>query len=396
MGRPGGRPIPPKRAMTAERFFAPCPRGLEAALGNELARLGADAIGPVDGGVGFAGPLELAYAVNLESRLASRVLWKVGGGAYRDERELNALARAIAWPTHFRADRTIRVDVAATRSPLRSLEFATLTVKDAVCDRFRDEQGKRPSVDKRMPDVRVHAYLTEREATFYLDTSGEPLFKRGWRRDAEEAPLRENLAAGLISISGWEPGTPFLDFMCGSGTIAIEAASMAADRAPGMTRTFGFQKLAWFDGPTWQRLKQRARDRVKPAPDSPVVFASDRLAAAVAKARANAALVQVAAFVAIEQADALTRPAPAPAGVIVANPPYGIRLEDKARVAAMYPKLGDALKARYAGWTAWLFSGDTDLPKKIGLKAERRIPLWNGAIECRLYGYRIVSGKLEA
>ena len=378
-----------------EQFFAPCPRGLEAALADELARLGAAGIAPVDGGAGFEGPLELACAVNLESRLASRALWKVGGGTYRDERELNALARAIPWPKHFRADRTIRVDVAATRSPLKSLEFATLTVKDAVCDRFRDELGKRPSVDKRAPDVRVHAYLAGREATFYLDTSGEPLFKRGWRRDTEEAPLRENLAAGLIALSGWRPGAAFLDPMCGSGTIAIEAASIAADRAPGLARTFGFQKLAWFDGPTWQRLKQRARDRVKPAPDSPVVFASDRLAAAVAKARANAALAQVDAFVAIEQADALTRPAPAPAGVIVANPPYGIRLEDKARVAAMYPKLGDALKARYAGWTAWLFSGDTDLPKKIGLKAECRIPLWNGAIECRLYGYRIVSGKLE-
>ena len=234
-----------------EHFFAPCPRGLESALADELARLGAGAIAPVEGGVGFEGALELACAANLESRLASRILWKVGGGTYRDERELNALARAIAWPKHFRADRTIRVDVAATRSPLKSLEFATLTVKDAVCDRFRDEQGKRPSVDKRAPDVRVHAYLAARDATFYLDTSGEPLFKRGWRRDTEEAPLRENLAAGLIALSGWQPGTAFLDPMCGSGTIAIEAASIAADRAPGLARTFGFQKLAWFDGPAW-------------------------------------------------------------------------------------------------------------------------------------------------
>ena len=378
-----------------ERFFSPCPRGLEAALGDELARVGAAAVAPVDGGVGYEGELDLAYRANLESRLASRVLWRVGGGSYRDERELNALARAVDWPKQFRADRTIRVDVAATRSPLRSLEFATLTVKDAVCDRFRDEQGKRPSVDKRAPDVRVHAYLTERDATFYLDTSGEPLFKRGWRRDAEDAPLRENLAAGIVALSGWQPGTPFLDPMCGSGTIAIEAASIAADRAPGLARTFGFQKLAWFDGPAWQRLKQRARDRVKPPPATPSLFASDRLAGAVATTRANAALAQVDGWLAIEQADALARPAPAASGVLVANPPYGIRLEDKARVAAMYPALGDALKARYAGWSAWLFSGDPDLPKKIGLKAERRIPLWNGAIECRLYAYRIVSGKLD-
>ena len=378
-----------------ESFFAPCPRGLEAALADELGRLGAASVAPVDGGAGFAGTLELAYAVNLESRIASRVLWKVGGGIYRDERELNAFARSIPWPKLFRVDRTIRVDVAATRSPLKSLEFATLTIKDAVCDRFRDEEGRRPSVDKRAADVRIHAYLTEREATFYLDTSGEPLFKRGWRRDSEDAPLRENLAAGLIALSGWQPGTAFLDPMCGSGTIAIEAASIAADRAPGLTRTFGFQKLAWFDGPTWQRLRQRARDRVKPAPSRPSVFASDRLQAAVAKTRTNAALAQVDGHLAIEQADALARPAPAHEGILIANPPYGIRLEDKARVAAMYPKLGDALKARYAGWSAFLFSGDTELPKKIGLKAERRTPLWNGAIECRLYVYRIVAGRLD-
>jgi len=378
-----------------ERFFAPCPRGLEAALGDELTRLDASSIAPVDGGVGFEGPLDLAYRANLESRLASRVLWRVGHGPYRDERELNALAMSIDWTQHFRADRTIRVDVAATRSPLRSLEFATLTIKDAVADRFRDAQGKRPSVDKRAPDVRVNAYLTDREATFYLDTSGEPLFKRGWRRDAEDAPMRENLAAGIIALTGWQPGAAFLDPMCGSGTIAIEAATIAADRAPGLTRTFGFQKLTWFDGPTWQRLKQRARDRIKPPPPAPSVFASDRLAAAVATTRRNAALAQVEQYLAIEQVDALVRGAPAPSGTLVANPPYGIRLDDKARIAQMYPKLGDALKARYAGWTAWLFSGDTDLPKKIGLKAERRIPLWNGAIECRLYGYRIVSGKLD-
>jgi putative N6-adenine-specific DNA methylase len=378
-----------------ETFFSPCPRGLEGALADELGRLGAASIGTVDGGVGFEGPLDLAYGVNLESRLASRVLWRVGGGPYRDEHELNALARSIDWPKHFRADRTIRVDVAATRSPLRSLEFATLTIKDAVCDRFRDEQGKRPSVDKRAADVRISAYLTDKDATFYLDTSGEPLFKRGWRRDTEEAPIRENLAAGLIALSGWTPGTAFLDPMCGSGTIAIEAASIAADRAPGLTRTFGFQKLAWFDGPAWQRLKQRARDRINHAPASPAVFASDRLSAAVQLTRANAALAQVDAYLAVEQADALVRPAPAPSGMLIANPPYGVRLDDKARVAEMYPKLGDALKAGYAGWGAWLFSGDTALPKKIGLKAERRIPLWNGAIECRLYHYRIVSGKLD-
>src|SRR5436190_20227125 len=307
-----------------EHYFAPCPRGLEGPLGLELAGLRARDIAPADGGVAFAGDLALAYRANLESRLASRILWRVGQHDYRDERDLYALAHEIDWSRHFAASRTLRVDVAATGSPLTSLEFATLRVKDAVCDRFRDDTGKRPSVDKQRPDVRVHAYLTEREGTIYLDTSGEPLFKRGWRRDTDAAPLRENLAAGLIALSGWAPGTPFLDPMCGSGTIAIEAATVAADRAPGLTRTFGFQKLAWFDGPTWQRIRQRARDRMRPAPPAPPIFASDIDPRAAEQCRRNAAAAGIAAWLDVGEADVLAGAAPAPTGLLVANPPYGV------------------------------------------------------------------------
>ncbi|HWC45899.1 MAG TPA: THUMP domain-containing protein, partial [Casimicrobiaceae bacterium] len=248
-----------------ERFFAPCPRGLEAALARELTALGAQGIVPADGGVGFEGELDLAYRANLESRLASRILWRVGGGAYRNERDLYALVQALDWPRLFVPSRSLRVDIAATGSRLQSLEFATLRVKDAVCDRFRDACGVRPSVDKRAPDVRVHAHLTEREATIYVDTSGEPLFKRGYRRDADSAPLRENLAAGLLALAQWTPQRALLDPMCGSGTIVTEAAMVAADRAPGLSRTFGFQKLAFYDGPTWQRIRQSAHDRQRPA-----------------------------------------------------------------------------------------------------------------------------------
>ncbi|HET7031922.1 MAG TPA: THUMP domain-containing protein, partial [Casimicrobiaceae bacterium] len=220
-----------------ERYFAPCPRGLEAALASEVGALGAQAVAAADGGVGFAGPIELAYRANLESRLASRILWQVGHGRYRNEDELYALANGVDWKRHFAAERTLRVDVAATRSPLASIEFATLRIKDAICDRFRADSGKRPSIDKRLPEVRAYGYLTERDATLYLDTSGEALFKRGWRRDAEAAPLRENLAAGILALSGWAPDVPLCDPMCGAGTIAIEAALVAADRAPGLQRT---------------------------------------------------------------------------------------------------------------------------------------------------------------
>jgi putative N6-adenine-specific DNA methylase len=330
--------------------------------------------------------------VNLESRVASRVLWQVAHGRCRSEDELYALVRGITWAKHFKVERTLRADVAATGSTLPSLEFATLKVKDAVCDRFRDDVGKRPSVDKQRPDVRVHAYLTEREATIYLDTSGEPLFKRGWRRDADAAPLRENLAAGLIALSGWTPGTPFLDPMCGSGTIAIEAAALAADRAPGLTRTFGFQKLAWFDGPSWQRIRQHARDRVK-APAAPAIVGSDIDPQALERSRGNATAAGVAEWLTLEQADVVARAAPAAAGVLIANPPYGIRLHDEHALAAFYPRLGDALKQRFAGWTAFFLTGDARLAKLIGLKPSRRTPLWNGNIECRFYRFEIVSGR---
>ncbi len=346
--------------------------------------------------MGFAGDLMLACRANLESRIASRILWQVGTAAYRDERDVYAVVNAIDWTRHFRSDRTLRVDVTATRSRLTSLEFATLRVKDAVCDRFRAERGTRPSIDKRDPDVRVHVHLSRARAAIYLDTSGEPLFKRGWRAESEEAPLRENLAAGLLALTGWTPDRALLDPMCGSGTIAIEAAMLAADRAPGLARSFGFQKLAWYDGPAWQRLKQAARDRIRSSPAVPSIYASDITAGAVAIAAANAERAQVGSLVRFEQADVLARSAPANAGLLLTNPPYGVRQDDARGLASFYPQLGNALKQRYAGWTACIFTGDLRLPGLIGLKPERRTPLWNGALECRLYAFRIVAGSMRA
>ena len=239
----------------------------------------------------------------------------------------------------------------------------------------------------------MHAFLTEREATLYLDTSGEALFKRGYRRDAESAPLRENLAAGLIALSGWTPDAPLLDPMCGSGTIAIEAALIAADRAPGLARTFGFQKLAWFDGPTWQRdPPARARSR---APGAGRRRRSSRATSTRRRSRTAAATRRwpgVADWIDIAQADVLVRAAPAAHGMLIANPPYGLRLGDDAALAALYPRLGDALKQRFAGWTACLLTGDLRLAKLIGLKPSKRTPLYNGNIDCRLFRFEIVAG----
>ena len=244
-----------------ERFFASSPRGLEQLLAAELASLGARSVQAVPGGVAFSGDWKVCYAANLWSRLASRVLWRVAEFEYAGEGDIYEAARKVDWMRLFSVERTLRVNVSAQKSPLKSLDFATLRIKDAVCDRFRDSLGSRPSVDRASPDVRVHAFLDASRGAFYLDTSGEPLFKRGWRAGAGEAPLRENLAAGIVMLSGWKPEEPLLDPMCGGATLLVEAAAMARGRAPGANRRFGFEKLKVFDSKLWSKIKGLLKPR---------------------------------------------------------------------------------------------------------------------------------------
>jgi putative N6-adenine-specific DNA methylase len=373
----------------SESFFASSPRGLEALLLKELESLGAQDARGVAGGVAFSGDWQVCYRVNLWSRIASRVLWRVGEFDYRNEEEIYAAAKAIDWPKLFGVERTLRVNVTAQKSPLKSLEFVTLKIKDAVCDRFRDALGRRPDVDRAMPDVRVHAFLEEKKGMLYLDTSGEPLFKRGWRTEPGEAPLRENLAAGIVMLTGWQPGEALLDPMCGGGTLLVEAAAMARGRAPGAKRSFGFEKLASFDPDLWERVKKE----VKENPAEPRLFGSDSDPEALKSARRNLAAAGVERWVKLEQADILQRAAPEGSGVMVANPPYGERMGSADELALFYPRLGDALKKNFAGWRCFFFTADMRLPKLIRLQPSRKTPLWNGALECRLYEFRIVSGS---
>lgn len=377
-----------------ERFFATCPRGLEQVLAAELAALGAREASTVDGGASFGGDLGLCYAANLESRVASRVLWQVGHTRYRGEHDIFEAARALPWARFFGVGRTIRVNVSAIRSPVKSLDFVTLRVKDAVCDAFRAAQGKRPDVDTETPDVRIHVFLTRDEATFYLDTSGEPLFKRGWRALAGEAPLRENLAAGILRLAGWRAPVPLFDPMCGSGTFLVEAAMMALDAAPGLDRSFGFERLANFDASLWRAISEKARARRLLAGRFPI-YGSDKSGTALGMARENLVAAGLADAVELKQMDALDGGPPAAAGIMVMNPPYGERVGNETELAAFYPRLGDALKQRYAGWTAYILTADMRLPKLIGLKASRRTPLYNGALECRLFEYRLVAGSMR-
>jgi putative N6-adenine-specific DNA methylase len=373
----------------SERFFASCPRGLEALLVRELGALGIKDAAAVPGGVAFGGGWDACYRANLWSRTASRILWRLAEFDYRNEHDLYAAVRAIDWPKYFAVERTLRVNVTAQKSPLKSLEFATLRIKDAVCDRFRDAVGRRPSVERARPDMRVHAFLESSHGTLYLDTSGEPLFKRGWRAGAAEAPLRENLAAGIVMLSGWQPGEPLLDPMCGGGTLVVEAAAIARGKPPGGRRPFGFERLAAFNAGLWRRVQKE--ERITPA--SPRLFASDIDPKALQAARRNFAAAGVERWVTLEQADVLERAAPAPSGVMVMNPPYGERIGSADELARFYPRLGDALKKKFAGWRCYIFTADLRLPKLIGLAPSARTPLWNGALECRLYEFKIVSGS---
>jgi putative N6-adenine-specific DNA methylase len=377
-----------------ESFFATCPRGLEALLADELRQLGADKIRAVGGGVEFSGEFFVCYRSNLESRIASRVLWQVATSNYRTEDDIYRAANLLPWTDWFDPACTIRVDVSATKSPLKSLNFVTLRIKDAVCDKIRRFWGRRPSVDTRHPDVSIQGHLTDREFTLYLDTTGEPLFKRGQRRAAGDAPLRENLAAGILRLAGWVPGAVLLDPMCGSGTILLEAAQMALDIAPGLGRHFAFEKFKNFDGRGWRQLLQETAVRQKPkAPLA--IFGSDRSADALKAARTNLIAAGLEKVVSLKRADVLQVSAPAKEGIIVTNPPYGVRLGEQQVLAEFYPKLGDLLKKQFSGWNAYLLSADMRLPKLIRLAASRRIPLYNGALECRLFEYKMVQGEMR-
>ncbi|MBF6991194.1 class I SAM-dependent RNA methyltransferase [Cupriavidus sp. IK-TO18] len=407
-----------------QAFFAPCPRGLEGALAEELreiaARPGMAALAPftvhqeVPGGVNFSGEMAAAYAVNLHSRIASRVLLRVAARGYRHEDDIYNLARGVRWEQWFSPDESLRVDITAHKSPLRSLNFIALRVKDGVCDAMRERLGARPSVDTVSPDVRVYAHLTERDCTLYLDTTGEPLFKRGWRTEKGEAPLKENLAAGILRLAGWVPGQtfrPFYDPMCGSGTFLIEAAQVALGIAPGGSRSFAFEWLKGVDRKAWQKLKDDAqRARMLASADELQVVGSDISTDMLAITQANWQRAGLPGEARTKQVDArFVQPPYDEPGLLLMNPPYGERIavrgqrrmageempRDEVEEAAANQfanAFATTLKQNFAGWQAWVFTGDLGFPRRLRLKESRRTPLYNGNIECRLFRFDMVRG----
>jgi len=380
-------------------IFAPCPRGLEELLVDEFKQCGLTQVEQVGGGVRARATQESLYRANLHSRYASRILVRLAVGAYQKEEDLYQMARKIAWHQWFDVSQSFKVSTTAVKSPLRSLDFATLRIKDAVCDRFRADRGGRPNVNTDQPDQRIQLFLTETSATLYIDSSGNPLWQRGYRGAAGAAPLKENLAAGLLALAGWnntdEAGKPvyenFLDPMCGSGTIVIEAAWMRANMAPGLNRRFSCERWQDADRSLWTKLRAEARAAIRPLPPQ-TIFASDMHPGAIAATRRHLEQVGLSDVVTLDQADFIGRGAPATTGLLVSNPPYGVRLSEQEELQAEYPEWGRTLKQQFSGWTAALFTADLELTKGLGLKPRRRFPLKNGALECRLFVIDLVSG----
>jgi len=375
------------------RFFVVCPGGLEVPLAQELAEiaqrpdskaLGAWVIDSTPtsptGGIGLAAPISAAMALNLHSRIASRVLLQMAQAPYRQEEDLYKLASGLAWEDWFTSQQTLRVDVTAHRSPLKSLNFATLKIKDAIVDRLRDVTGDRPSIDTAFPDIRVQAHLTATQITIYLDTSGEALFKRGWRDEKGDAPLKENLAAGILSITAWKPGQSLFDPMCGSGTFLIEAAQIALAIPPGAIRAgmygndikssrlayrplvtsangFGFQRLKPFNEAAeqkrWGSLKEAAlaqmleKRKQYPDVDSLRISGSDINEKLVSMFRGNWQRAQLPDQPLVRQVDALASKPPVKEGVMLLNPPYGERLVIKGGRGGQEREARDERDAEY-------------------------------------------------
>ena len=436
------QPLPPFAPfMNDLRLFLPCAAGVEDFLAQEvhgLTGLAGDDLLVARGGVRLRAGWRDVLGLNLHGRLAQRVLVEVVQAPYRHEGDLYDAAGRVAWEAWFTPKHTFKVELTAQHSPLKSLNFAALKIKDAVVDRFRAKAGGvRPSVETQWPDVRVFAHLTHEVCTLYIDTSGEPLFKRGWRHDKGDAPLKETLAAALLAASGWwDPEArsvselPLYDPCCGSGTIPIEAAQLALGIPAGALRRFGFEKLLPHQPHIWDAMKNEADNadatsapgrKVLKDAELPAIYGSDVAHRMVDFAERNAQRAGVADAVQLRGGDALQRmPPPGGPGLLLLNPPYGERIEtagvagtqarrgrerpqslpaDPGASAAVddgsefFSQLSSHWKKHYAGWQAWVLTPDLKLPGRMRLKESRRVPLWNGPIECRLFRFDLVAGS---
>lgn len=379
-----------KGPLSGERaFFATTARGMEEVLAGEMGRLGLAGVAVEKGGVRFSGDLAACYRANLWLRTASRILIPLAEFPCDSPQSLYDGVRGVPWHELVTPEMTLAVECSLRDSALTHSGFVALKTKDAIVDAVRDRCGRRPNVNPRDPDLAVNIHLVRNRCTVSLDSSGAGLDRRGYRTEAGEAPLRETLAAALVELSGWDGSVPLVDPMCGSGTILIEAALKALNRAPGLARErFGFQRWPAFEEPLWRRLVAEAREAERSAIAVPIL-GSDRLEKVLEAAAGNSRRAGVDRFVSFSRGDLRDLVPPSPPGVIITNPPYGCRLGEEEQLKTFYRQIGDVFKQRCAGYTAWIFTAGIDLAKEVGLRASRRIVLFNGPLECRFLKYEL-------
>jgi putative N6-adenine-specific DNA methylase len=371
--------------VSLSRYFATCARGLEGVLAGELRQLGAADVESGRGGVGFRGDQALLYRANLWLRTAIRVLVPILEATVNSPEELYDAVRGVDWSRYLTPEHTLAVDSNVRDSRITHSKYAALKVKDAICDQFVERLGRRPSVDVDEPMVGLNLHIYRDQAVVSLDSSGESLHKRGYRPILTRAPLNEALAAALILLTDWSSETPFVDPLCGSGTLPIEAAWIALRRPPGLTRRrFGFQGWIDFDIALWTELRDEARRGVRKALPA-CILGFDTRRDAVAFAKTNARAAGIGNLLRFEVRDVHNfRPPEGPPGTILCNPPYGERLGEEKELKELYRTVGEVFRTHCQGWNTFVFTGNAALARQIGLKTIRDVALFNGKIPCRL------------
>ncbi len=382
---------------TSTKFslFATTAKGIEPLLVQELSSLpGVSNVRLGRAGATFEGSLEVAYRACLWSRTANRILLPLKSFSAPHPEKLYGGVKSIKWTDHLSSKNTIAVDFSSSRSQITHTHFGALKVKDAIVDQLRSVQGSRPSVDPARPDVRINVYLHEDQATVSIDLSGDSLHRRGYRKAGVPAPLKENLAAAMVLSTLWPKKyqeLAFLDPMCGSGTLPIEAAMIALDYAPGLKRDYyGFLRWKGHSAEVWKRLLEEAQSRViQDKKKFPKIVGYDADFRAVRVALQNSEQAGLTKAVHFEKRDFSECTAIAEKGILVVNPPYGERLGELEQLKTLYKQMGDSFKHKFKGWEAHIFTGSKDLSKSVGLKTSQRVILFNGAMECRLLKYEM-------
>lgn len=376
--------------MTAQTLH-----GLERVLAVELEAIGAQGIEVSKRAVRFTGDEDVLYRANLWLRTALRVLVPLRSFVIRHEDDLYGSVRGIGWERFLRPTGTLAVQCTLRSEGFNHSKYLAQLTKDAIVDRFRERSGKRPSVDVERPDVNIHVLVIDDRCTVSLDSSGDPLFKRGYRDSTNEAPLNEALAAGMVLLSSWNGDRPFVDPMCGSGTLPIEAAMIAGNIPPGSYRKhFGFMGWSDFDAARWSRITDEALDRQR-AIDATIIGA-DQSRATLMKAEENIANAHLGSRIKLERSEFRSLAPPQEAGVLIMNPPYGERMDGGDDINALYKSIGDTLKKNWSGWDAWMITSNMEAAEHVRLTAKPRIQLFNGSLECRFMHYGMYSGSRRA